>query len=210
MPYRYPENNAPESRRTHRAARSQPRETGSRLVITFLAAMLAACSTTGTPISEPIGRGSVLRLQQPFADLANGSHVDFQHGRRIAPGNLDRWTTYCRLYVYDPTRGAEHRISLGPGEFKVIEVEMNYSSSDFPGMVGPGFGHMSWAVRTAPAYYLYKFGMRISSPDQPEARSLDCYKKWGTPRANQYPTLDEIRAALGDLIKVELFSIAAQ
>jgi len=181
-----------------------------RALFLSLVALLAACSTTGTPIVEPIGKGSVLRLQQPFADLPNGSHVDFQGGRRIAPGNLDRWSTYCRLYVYDPTREAEHRISLTPDEFRVISVEMSYSSSDFPGMVGPGFGHMSWGVRTAPAYYLYRVGMRISSPDQPEARSLDCYKKWGTPRANQYPTLTEIRAALGELIKVELFAIAAE
>jgi hypothetical protein len=180
-----------------------------RIAVISLLAILAACSTTGTPTVEPVGKGSILRLRQPLADLPNGSHVDFQQGMRIKPGNLDRWSTYCRLYVYDPTRGADYLLSLSPGSFTVTGVSMSYRSSDFPGMADNGFGLFPWGVRVAPSYYLYKVGLRISSPDQPVAHSLDCYRKWATAHADQYPTLAEIRAALGDLATIELPAIAA-
>jgi hypothetical protein len=45
--------------------------------------------------------------------------------------------------------------------------------------------------------------MQLTSPDQPDVRSLNCFKKWATPRANQYPTLAEIRQALGNLIELK-------
>jgi hypothetical protein len=67
-------------------------------------------------------------------------------------------------------------------------------------------------VRDQPAYYLYQVSMPLTSPEQPELRSLDCYRKWATPRANQYPTLAEIRAALGEyleLIQAEIAHVKA-
>jgi hypothetical protein len=169
-----------------------------------VAMALAACATTGPPIIAPVTSGSTLRLQQAFAELPNGSYIDLQHGLIIAEGNLDRWTTYCRLYVYDHTRGAEHVVALTPASFAIDSVRMGYRSSDFPEWPGPGFGHYSTVFIDLPAYYLYRVKMSLDSPDQPEVRSLDCYKKWATPHANQYPTLEEIREALGDLIKIEL------
>jgi hypothetical protein len=51
--------------------------------------------------------------------------------------------------------------------------------------------------------------MQITSPDQPDVRSLNCFKKWAIPRANQYPTLVEIRQALGNLIKLKPSSTAS-
>jgi hypothetical protein len=45
--------------------------------------------------------------------------------------------------------------------------------------------------------------MQLTSPDQPDVRSLNCFKKWAVPRAKQYPTLAEIRQALGNLIELK-------
>lgn len=174
------------------------------LTLMVLLALLGACANTGAPIAQPLTEGSRIRVRQAFAELPNGSYLDFQNGIRVAQGNLDRWTTWCRLYVYDHTRGADHRISLIPGDFTAGAVRMGYRSSDFPdwGILGVGF--FPRGVHELPSYYLYGVRMPLSSPRQPELRSLECYKKWATPNANQYPTLAEMRAALGGFVEIEL------
>ncbi len=43
--------------------------------------------------------------------------------------------------------------------------------------------------------------MRLASPDQPDVRSLSCMRKWAV-RGNFFPTLADMRAALGDAITV--------
>ena len=166
------------------------------LLIIFLC-LLGACSTKRPPFTAPVDTGFQLQIRQAFTDLPNGTHIDFQLGRRVLSGNLDRWTTYCRLYVYNRSRGADYVTSIIPGSFQVSAVDIGYVSSDYPGRPG-AFGHLSRGVRDNPAYYLYHVEMRLTSPDQPDLRSLNCYKKWATPRAYQYPTLAEIRSALGD------------
>jgi len=87
-----------------------------------------------------------------------------------------------------------------PGTFAISEVKIGYQSSAYPGK--PRFHWLSWGVRDAPAFYVYEVGMRLHSPDQPEVRSLICYKKWNVPRADQYPTLAQIRTALGSQIRI--------
>ena len=164
-------------------------------------ALLASCATTRVPLTPPVSSVYTVRVQQQFDALPNGTHIDFQHGRRVQPGNLDRWHTYCRLYVYNRNQGADYLTSVSPGRFEISAVDIAYHSSDYP--VQPRFGYLSWGVRELPAYYLYQVGMRLTSADQTDVRSLNCYRKWATPRAQKYPTLAEIREALGDQLKLE-------
>jgi hypothetical protein len=164
--------------------------------------LMIGCATSQAPHYTAVSTDYVLQVQQVFDELPNGTYLDFQQGQRIQPGNLDRWSTYCRLYVYNPDHGADYRTSVEPGTLRISAVKADYHSSDYPPQ--PHFGQFSWGVRDLPAYYLYQVGMRLNSPDQPEVRSLVCYKKWAVPRVNQYPTLAEIRAALGDQLKLDL------
>ena len=164
--------------------------------------LLCGCATTQTPIYAPLDTNYSVSVKQAFEDLPNGTYIDFQQGQRILPGNLDRWSTYCRLFVYNHARGADYSTSVLPGTFTISEVKIGYQSSDYPN--NPIFGRISWGVRDVPSFYLYQVGMRLDSPDQPEVRSLICYKKWATPRANEYPTLAQIRTALGNQIVVNL------
>lgn len=163
--------------------------------------LLSGCAATRTPIYAPVTTDYTIRVQQAFEALPNGSHIDFQQGQRIQHGSLDRWSTYCRLYVYNRNHGADYHSSVALGRIEISAVKAAYQSSDYP--TQPGFGRLSWGVRNIPSYYLYSVGMRLTSPDQPDVRSLTCYKKWATPHADQYPTLAEIRAALGEQIKLE-------
>jgi len=163
---------------------------------------LSACSSTRPPLEAPVDSGYVLHINQPFQALPNGTHIDFQHGVRVASGNLDRWTTYCRLYVYNRHRGADYRTEVSPGEIGIGPIMMISESSDNEGYPWKHHQQFFRGVRDLPAYYLYQVRIRLTSPDQPDIHSLSCYKKWATPRARQYPTLAEIREALGELMEL--------
>ena len=163
-------------------------------------ALTGACSMTQAPRHAELDTSYQLRVQQAFENLPNGTHLDFQQGRRVQPGNLDRWTTYCRLYLYDHTRDANYRTALLPGSFQVSAVDVGYRASDDPDY---GARLIYSGVENMPAYYLYRVRMRLTSPDQPDVRSLNCYKKWATAYANQYPTLAEIRTALGERFELD-------
>ena len=172
-----------------------------RYLILSVLVLLSSCAAKRVPNYTTINTDYRLQVLQTFEELPNGTYLDFQQGQRIQPGNLDRWSTYCRLYVYNPDHGADYRTVVVPGTIRISAVRTAYHSSDYSTL--PGYNRLSWGVRDIPAYYLYQVSMRLFSPDQPELRSLVCYKKWATPRAQQYPTLAEIRAALGEQIKLE-------
>lgn len=172
------------------------------LICLILAFSLPACSGHKAAFSRPLEQGANVRLTQEFTHIVNGGHIDFQMGQPVASGDLDRWTTWCRLYVYDQTRDADYRITLEPGNFRVGAVTMGYRSSEFPNWPVHGIGFFPRGVREVPSYYLYRVGMPLTSPEQPELRSLDCYKKWATPDTSQFPTLAEIREAVGNHLEM--------
>jgi hypothetical protein len=171
----------------------------SGLILCFF---LSACASARPPLVAPLDTSFTLQINQPFEALPNGTHIDYQHGVRVPMGNLDRWTTYCRLYVYNQTRGADYRTAVNVGKLEISAVGMAYESSE--NLSGPWSPHRQifWDRRDPPAYFLYQVGMRLTSPDQPDIRSLACYKKWATAPADQYPTLPQIRQALGETIEL--------
>jgi hypothetical protein len=170
------------------------------IVCLALLGLLAGCATTSTPYEPPVRNRDIVYVQVAFDDLPNGTRIDFQHGQRVPDGDLDWWTTYCRLYVYNRHHDADYLTSVQPGQFEIVGVQVRYDSVD--SLFRPwGFSGPYWYDHMHPAYYVYMIGMRLASTDQPEVQSLDCYRKWGT-RGPYYPTLDEIREALGDLIEI--------
>jgi hypothetical protein len=174
------------------------------LFIIILLLLVAGCSAR-TPVEPPVNVGFGLQVNAQFDALPNATRLQFQGGELIPQGNLDKWTTYCRLFVYNRNQKADYVTSVSPGSFEVTRVEVKYNSSDSP--PGVFYTSLNWVVRDLPSYYTYQVLMQLSSPDQPDVRSLNCYKKWGAPRANKYPTLTEIRQALGNLIEIRPSSI---
>ena len=162
--------------------------------------LIAGCSAR-TPIKPPVDVGVRVQVNAQFDALPNATRIQFQGGQRIQEGNLDKWTTYCRLHVYNRNHGADYVTAVSPGNFEVSRVEVRYQSSDHP--PGTSYAGLNWNVREIPAYYVYMVLMRLTSPDQPDVKTLNCFKKWSTPRANQYPTLVEIRQALGNLVEIK-------
>jgi hypothetical protein len=165
------------------------------------ALLLSGCASSSKRIHAPVDTGYTLEIRQSFESLPNGTHLQFQQGKRVLYSELDRWQTYCRLYVYNPEHKADYTTSIHPGVLRIRAVKIDYRSSDYP--MRRQFGHLFRGFRDIPDYYLYRVGMLLDSAVQPDLRSLECFRKWATPRANKYPTLAEIRAALGDLIRLQ-------
>jgi hypothetical protein len=166
-----------------------------RLSTIFLLLLVAGCAAR-TPIVPPVDPGFRVQVNSQFDALPNATRLQFQGGELIQQGNLDKWTTYCRLFVYNRNQKADYVTAVLPGNFEVIRVIVTYVSSENP------FVSRYWRDRDIPSYYLYQVRMQLTSADQPDIRSLNCFKKWSAPRANQYPTLAEIRQALGNLIEL--------
>ncbi len=189
----------------------------SLLILSVLVSGLLAsgCASKVPAYQPPIGSGYGLHLNRAYDALPNYTRLYFQQGARVDEKNLDRWTTYCRLHVFNRDRGADHSISIAPGVFDIAGVKLRYQSSEYPyygiqagdtlvgfGLIGhrasPDYG---WRRDDPPSYYLYRVEMRLSSATQPEVQSLTCSRKWST-RGTYYPSLDDIREALGEIIEI--------
>jgi len=184
------------------------------IVPIFLATFLAACAATREPISPAVDTGFIVQINRQFDSLPNYTRIYFQDGLQVPGKALDRWITYCRLHIYNPDKQADYMTSVFPGRFSVDRVINRYeivknthTGSGLYASVGFGFSIFHSSSRRfghwdgPPSYYLYRVEMKLVSPDQPDVQTLICSKKWGTG-GNHYPTLQEIRRALGSLIEI--------
>ena len=163
---------------------------------------LVACASTGKPLEPPLDTTHKLLIKNSFETIPNGLHVDSQNGLRVPDGNLDRWKTWCRLRVFNHLHGADYVSAIKPGLVEISSLRMDFASSN---NLVPGHGHFNhfpWGFHDVPDYYLFTIHMRLTSPDQPDIRSLVCQRKWGNPGSAGYPTLTDIRRALGDQIEI--------
>jgi hypothetical protein len=186
----------------------------------FLLLLMAGCSGR-TPTVPPVSHSATVQINQSYDSLPNYSRIYFQGGKQIAKTELDRWSTYCRLHVYNPDMKADYVTSVAAGKFEVVRVrnqlevtESSYSDPDFHATPGSGFSFSkaSWGgdrfFDRMPSYYLYRVNMKLVSPDQPDVQSLICSRQSGT-YGDYYPTLGEIRLALGNLIEIIPLSTAS-
>lgn len=192
-----------------------------RFLTIVLVVFVASCASTRAPIIPPVNSSFTVQINKQFDSLPNYTRLYFQDGIQIPKTALDRWTIYCRLHVYNPDKQADYLASVKPGKFGISKVTNRAESSDNP-IAGSAsyasFGVGLFGYRSAtgldsarydpPSYYLYRVDMKLTSPDQPDVQSLICSRK-SSSRGNYYPTLSEIRHALGDLIKITPLSTAA-
>ncbi len=186
------------------------------IISVFTAGLLAGgCARNIPPYEPPIDSGYGLQIKRGYDNLPNYTRLYFQQGARIDEKMLERWTTHCHLHVFNRDKNADHSISIAPGRFEITGVKLRYQSSEYPyygiqagdtlvgfGLIGdrasPEYG---WRRDGPPSYYLYRIEMRLGSATQPEVQSLTCSRKWST-RGSYYPSLDDMREALGDIIEI--------
>ena len=183
------------------------RSIGIALFCTFF---MLGCANSGSRVLPPVSSKFQLDINQSFSDLPNYSRLYFQNGQRVVQGNLDRWTTYCRLHVFNRGEEANYLTSVSTGTIPISGVKNIRQSSNhvesggfrlaFNNKYG-GFGSFASGDGefNIPSYYLYRVRMQLESPEQPDLQTLICSKKWAT-RGDYYPSLEEIKGALGSAI----------
>lgn len=180
------------------------------LVMLAVSSLLVACSTTGRPVA-PVDTDYRIELKHSWADLPNYSRIYFQGGQQLPYKSLDRWDTYCSLYLFNRERQADYMTAVDRGYFRINQVNIYRKSSESPpgsyglfasvgfGLKKTGSSGLDWERDGPPSYYLYVVEMKLTSADQPDLKSLSCARKWNQ-RGNYYPTLPEMRRALGTLV----------
>jgi hypothetical protein len=169
---------------------------------------IAGCSSKKYAVVAPVNTAYNLQVNQPFEQLPNYTRIYFQNRDRVIQGNLDRWNTYCRLHVYNKKQQADYLTAVETGVFDISKVSNYRQSSNYVSggniyASNVNGGGLSWRHYDPPSYYLYRVELKLDSADQPDVQTLICSKKWST-RGNYYPTLAEIRSALGDVVELKL------
>lgn len=163
-------------------------------------ALLASCTVSLYP--PPLDSSFRLQLNRAYYGLTNDKRIYFQDGERIAWNLIDRWKTYCAIYLFDPTRGTNQTVAIEPGGFALSQVRRGFVPFYEP-LGGPAFEsgailRASFDFMDRSTYYLYRVEMRLTSSDQPHVNSLSCYRLWDET-GNRYPTLADMRRALGEV-----------
>ena len=166
------------------------------------AAVLGGCAAGFSaygfgPNVEPASR---VKINTSFDIPINRARVYFQGGQQVAWGAIDRHTTYCSVLVQNVQYAGQPQQTVSPGTFDIVKVRQRDDDTGrtriFVASAGDPFDF--------PSNVTYEIEMRLQSGEQPDVRSLFCAKRVDQlPRGrNLFPKLDEMRAALGELIEI--------
>lgn len=169
--------------------------------IVVLALVVAGCAATPRgPVSVP--PGSQLEIRQTLEVPYGSARVFIQGGRVVAQGNLDPWSVYCSVQTRPIREAGEAQTRVEPGRFEVYEVRQ-FNDINRTGRV---YTAALASLEEWPAYVVFQVEMRVRSAEQPAVRALICAKggslSYGFNVGAYYPKLSEIRAAIGDLVKI--------
>lgn len=175
----------------------------SRLFLLTLAIAAGGCGYRSMPASPEVKPGAWVQINQAFEALRNGSTIYFQNGTNLARKQLDKWSTYCLLYVYNDEFGAGYVTSVQPGSFRVVRSLNGREIVDGGRLEGIKLAGLDgWRGPDLPSYITYSTRLDLWSPDQPDVKSLTCSRRAGN-YGDYYPRLAEMKMALGELIQLD-------
>lgn len=192
----------------------------SRLTALLLAVSPAACQTI--PVTDPASRyytpppGTEVVVEVPITIPAGSAHVLLQDGVPVGVNDrLQRYDVACKLEV-DEVRATPQTVA--PDRFLVTRTIRRQELVSRPSPVqlaGVGFG-MSLGRGPFRTGFGWPFGFDddrlafntvtfvLKSPRQPNVRELACTAGWAFASRVEFPTLDEMRAALGRQVTIHL------
>ncbi len=168
-----------------------------------LTALIAGCQPAikhdeNSPyFAPPIG--SQLILKKPVAIKADDARAYFQNGA-IVPRTIDYFTPHCQLEVNNVMPVTQ---TLQPDTFTITQVSRKtfdvvqvgntqLARVGFGIGIGLGFGD------DGVSDIMYAWQMKLSSAKQPHVRMLICGGVFDKPVDAEYPSINEMRRALGD------------
>jgi hypothetical protein len=201
-------------------------------VFDFRRVTLAICSVlllggcTIPPVSDPASRyydiptGSSIKVRQDIEIPLGWARAHLQGGRVVAMAALRRYEPYCEIEVNDVS--ATPRQVVRAGSFTVMRVwrdqelgaaasgvklAAHLADSGIGNRVDFGVGiRLGEADRDGGASQLVLNVVRLSlnSPEQTQVRELRCTAGWADRVLAVYPTVAEMRGALGELAEIEI------
>lgn len=170
--------------------------------------LLAGCqqlpvADEGSPRSR-IAVGSHLILHQTLTLTAGHARVFMQHGQVVAKTKLDAYQPHCNFEVRSVSRGAS---TIEPDDFVVTaltedqeEVVQGPQSQQYAAL-----GNMVVMGGDATLVMVTRFiRHQLESSHQPEVMRLTCHGGFSEPWQVAYPSIDEIRQSLGELVTLQM------
>jgi len=169
-------------------------------LIAILAALIVSCSSHDFSNMLAVLPTSVVQVNTPLEIPSGEARIYIQNGKAIARrSGLDRFSTYCSFLMQDLHVPGEPALTVLPGRFDVREVRQ--SNDRFQDSIILVASTM-WVWEGLPSNTFFTLEMRLRSTDQPDVRSLFCVKE-SSLRGRHYPSIEEIRIALGDAATIE-------
>jgi len=173
----------------------------------MLMLLLVACQQA--PIKDEnsprmrIPPGSVITLHQTLKVPAGHARVFLQNGKVVAKHRLNQYYPFCDFEIRSVSDGTLQITADTFTVTKVIDNETEVVSTP------SALRHVAWGM----GHEIQDDGMpmvtrsvqhRLHSPRQPQVMRLTCYGGFSDPWKVAYPTITEIRHALGEIATVKL------
>ena len=169
-----------------------------------LCLLLGACQATG-PLDENspfdvLPSGSRLVLKQELTIPAHTAGVLLQGGRVVSGQDVNQYHPHCRLEVHDVRETAQ---TVATDEFVVRRARQESQTVARSGLMKAEFRKPGGI-----SFYVFRTILDLRSERQPQVRWLTC-QQWADPALGQHVTIREMRAALGEIITIQIPSSAA-
>jgi len=155
-------------------------------------------------VRPSVSPATIVQVNQQLEIPNRKARVYIQDGAVITYRKKERWGTYCSLLMQQKHASGEPKLSVLPGQFKITKV---IESEDGSGTGRTYVASLGWIIdvgdNRSAQHVIFGIEMRLSSAEQPGVRALICQKRANNRGPNNFPTLEEIRIALGDTIEIK-------
>ncbi len=141
--------------------------------------------------------GAVVTLKETLDIAPNQVSVYMQHGRKLAANAVDLYDTHCKFEIRTI---AESTRQVSPDDFRVTKVS---DQSEVVSLQGRMFASMDhdYDVRQDISYTTTLY---LSSDSQPDVLRLTCMQQDSFYYMETYPSIAQMRKALGDVFEIQL------
>ena len=150
----------------------------------------SGCVSLSSP--SPIDQISVVQINTQLEIPSGKARVYIQNDVQPNKKDIDKWSTFCSVLMQKLHSKGDPPVTVLAGRFDIIKLR---KTSEF---YADSYLNQTQKFDEN----IYKVDMRLKSDAQPDVRSLICAKHFAGI-GSEYPTLEEIRTALGNSIKVE-------
>lgn len=166
-------------------------------IVSVLSLLLLISACQAPPGAGPASL-STLVLNQPLTVRANSVKVLLQDGQVIYSPN--EYRTFCRLEISD-LQGVPRTIA--PGSYPVRKTSLNVDNFAALSLPAYLYANVIWDSSDGlPSPVLYQVILTLDSAEPPGVLSLTCSRRQDPTIEARYPTLREIREALGEIITI--------